>query len=157
MSFLERGALFSPVLDDKTRVVAATKHFVTALVLQTQPPPADRAPPDTGLSWTQPVFRAGGPPTRRPLGEASHSRQLLTSAIAASTIVGAIGLASAQSSTEPSTATTPQTQDQNSTMTPAQAAPDTSTQTPAPAAGSDSSTSPSPATSSEPAPKPDRN
>lgn len=90
-----------------------------------------------------------------------NTRQLLMSAIAASTIVGAISLASAQSSTEttrppaqtPSADTmTPPTP---ATQTPAPATSDTST--PAPAAASpDSSTAPAPM-ANEPAPKADRN
>lgn len=91
-----------------------------------------------------------------------NARKFLTSAIAASTIVGTIGLAYAQTSTDPTTPATPS--EMNRPVPQAQPAPDTSTMprnapaadtsTPAPAAASDSSTLPA---GSEPAPKPDRN
>lgn len=93
-----------------------------------------------------------------------NTRQILTSAIAAVTVAGTIGIAFAQTSTD--TATSPQTGTmstptapaQDSSMTPNTMPPaaDTGKPAPMPAATTDSSSG-TPASATEPAPKPDRN
>lgn len=87
-------------------------------------------------------------------------RQFLTSAIAATTVVGAISLAYAQSSTD--STTMPQTPaaspSQDSTMTPSQPAQDSTPPSTMPSQSTPSSdSSATPPASAEPAPKADRN
>lgn len=96
-------------------------------------------------------------------------RQFLTSAIAATTVVGALGLAYGQSSTD--STTSPQTPAaspaQDSTMTPSQPAQDSTTPGTMPSQSTPSSdtkaappasdTTSTPPAGTEPAPKADRN